>query len=631
MAPEISLLCRICLRNTSNIAAENIYDLSSSSKLSLFKMLSLICSEVFSDPMEPFSFPRSVCITCRKKVVSAYELYEKCVESDRKLRELCIVKLENTDVNFVEIPESSDSMDTPLSRYFKTEHDQIEAEAVAEDSNDITVMHPCVVKLQYDQSNESFISAKSGERHLMTNLNNESKKSNGDLSISEQNSQFADSGKHCFLCLEMFLNDASLKEHLRKIHPESHISMSDPLNECDEIKANENMLMSEENSQNQINEKQAGLCLQNFCNDTSPKRQEKKIHPDSREDYPLVHSNPLSDSQNESEGAATIENISNLEQNTQIPDTGEHCVICSKNFSSKSSLKRHLRKIHPGDRNPSNKCDEEKTDLDPAFACQLCDKKFHTAGRLREHTRRHSSRQPFLCTICGKGFNDNSNLRQHLMRHSGRKTFSCDQCPSKFYTKAEKATHMVTHTKEKRWACETCGTRFTMKNSLVKHERIHSGDRPFPCDVCDLRFAASDHLKRHKRIHTGERPYKCHFCERSYSQINDLVKHSRTHLGSDNLYQCDRCTSSFRLLTDLRDHYKVHFQSGNATKQGDSYSSEVHPKADEVRFTSLDMLKRIYEREQQRVNISEQHQRRETVTSIPVDISEIPTAEWCPQ
>ncbi|XP_058462739.1 zinc finger protein 660-like [Malaya genurostris] len=587
MESELALLCRICLRNTSNVGTENIYDSPGSNQLSLLKMLRLICAEVFSSEdnlLAPSSFPRIVCMTCKNEVVKAYELYEKCVESDRNLRKTCIVKLEKGNSDYADIQESADSFDVPVAIYFKSESDLTENEAVsntARNSEDATSEEPLT----------------------------------GDFfSMSEQNKQTRETAK------KYFPEDQGIHSSDEQKTAVLNKRITDHLNQ--------------NNEELPVSKNQCLFCLKEFCNNKSLKRHVRKFHSEklsqvSSDDNQTAHVNPSSAVINRREDATLLENISMSDQNNQISDSQTHCVLCLKRFCNGSSLQRHLKKQHPGKRHLWAKTDGIPAALDRSFACPLCDKKFQNSARLRDHTRRHSNRQPFLCTFCGKAFKDNSNLRQHLMRHSGQKSFSCDQCPSKFYTKAEKATHMVTHTKEKRWACETCGTRFTMKNSLVKHERIHTGNRPFPCDVCDLRFAAADHLKRHMRIHTGERPYKCHFCERSYSQINDLVKHSRTHLGSDNLYQCDRCESSFRLLTDLRDHYKVHFQVvvGNRP-EGEGDSIEAYTSAEgaaaEIRFTSLDMLKRIYEKTRQRTETNKIQDRRETVTSIPVDISEIP-------
>lgn len=80
---------------------EYIYKSSDPDRPSLHRMLSAVCAPVFDSEdvheqiaRESFGMPKSVCRICKLKVVAAYELYEACIEGDRKLWEMVIIQKE---------------------------------------------------------------------------------------------------------------------------------------------------------------------------------------------------------------------------------------------------------------------------------------------------------------------------------------------------------------------------------------------------------------------------------------------------------------------------------------------------------------------------------------------------------
>ena len=133
--------------------------------------------------------------------------------------------------------------------------------------------------------------------------------------------------------------------------------------------------------------------------------------------------------------------------------------------------------------------------------CQVCQKEFKYASRLRVHERIHTGDRPFKCDVCGMSF-----------------SHSCTLC-----------VHKRTHTGERPHKCKTCGTSFTHSTTLRRHERIHSGERPFTCKTCARSFTQSSHLRNHERIHTGERPHRCRECSKVFRTSACLRRHERIH------------------------------------------------------------------------------------------------------
>ncbi|XP_056318473.1 zinc finger and SCAN domain-containing protein 5A-like [Danio aesculapii] len=87
------------------------------------------------------------------------------------------------------------------------------------------------------------------------------------------------------------------------------------------------------------------------------------------------------------------------------------CVVCSKLFQSRRTLRRH-RRFHSGER---------------PHACRICLKTFILRRTLRRHQRWHLQR-PFSCTECGKSFRRWRRLRGHWRTHTAEGPFSCKHC-----------------------------------------------------------------------------------------------------------------------------------------------------------------------------------------------------------
>lgn len=130
------------------------------------------------------------------------------------------------------------------------------------------------------------------------------------------------------------------------------------------------------------------------------------------------------------------------------------CSVCSRKYSSKSSLRNHMRLHSEG----------------KYFTCSVCKKKFPSRGELEKHMRIHTGEKPFKCSICDKAFIQNSSLTVHMRGHTGEKPFSCSLCEKSYAVKSTLRMHMRKHTGEKPYSCKVCGRSFVRGTILKTHK-----------------------------------------------------------------------------------------------------------------------------------------------------------------
>ncbi|XP_056640839.1 zinc finger protein 91-like [Diorhabda sublineata] len=216
------------------------------------------------------------------------------------------------------------------------------------------------------------------------------------------------------------------------------------------------------------------------------------------------------------------------------------CDICSKTFSQKCNMKRHLLRH-----------------TDNPHKCVICLKTFPQKFHLNRHFRIDTRERPFECNVCLKTFSQKSSLKTHLLSNTEKKPFKCDICLKTFSQKIHFNTHLRGHTGEKPFKCETCFKMFSQKSSLNVHMRSHKGEKPYKCDICSKSFSHKSNLNVHLRGHTGEKPFKCDICLVSYSWKTSYITHLRSHTG-EKPYKCDICLKAFSLKIHLKVHMRIH-------------------------------------------------------------------------
>jgi len=268
------------------------------------------------------------------------------------------------------------------------------------------------------------------------------------------------------------------------------------------------------------------------------------------------------------------------------------CKVCSKGFSLKSNMERHLRSHEKPDKKPIRllklkkqvrlrregeppppkktkevlENDEEGLDCtsnkrQPGVrggCCNFCNKFYDSKTQLKIHERTHTGERPFVCQVCQKAFTSKNNLKMHLEAHSSEKPFVCDTCGQAFGRKAylrahNKQVHNVGNPAN--YSCQLCNIKFVTLMGYDKHMKIHMEEDPY-CELCNKKFKTKKKLYAHKTyVHSTEASYQCATCGSKFKTKTYLKYHEYFHLPeSERPFPCDQCDKRFALKKQLMDH-----------------------------------------------------------------------------
>lgn len=157
------------------------------------------------------------------------------------------------------------------------------------------------------------------------------------------------------------------------------------------------------------------------------------------------------------------------------------CLLCFAEFTRNSSLNRHLKQTHDGEKK---------------HICDICDKSFSEKIYLENHWRRHIGERPYLCDMCDKAFHSKLGLKYHIKTHIGDFKYECDYCPKRFLDKTNMLAHLTVHTGEKNYKCDICDKRFGTMPALIHHKVVHSEEKTYTCQ-CGKSYKHKYSLRRH--------------------------------------------------------------------------------------------------------------------------------------
>ena len=316
--------------------------------------------------------------------------------------------------------------------------------------------------------------------------------------------------------------------------------------------------------------------------------------------------------ENQNIGFEQVKEVTKLSERLEI-DMKEgnkdlECSICNKSFSSKDTLKKHLRRIHEAGK---------------SHICSECGDKFYDKRELKVHIlSMHEGKKLFRCSICKLCFIVRSNLKKHMISvhgmdnslnpfelqkmnliHEVESSLNCEQCGEKFQNKRELKMHSISvHEGKVLYRCSICNfqnqTIQGMKTHIVfDHEKknllncrpkeilrmnlFHQIEKSQTCDQCGEKFENKTELKKHKlSVHEGKQLHRCSFCTACFKISISLKRHVSTVHEKKNLlnpapkskklYQCEFCESKFGIQKFFHAHLKKVHKIDNQQNDGKS-------------------------------------------------------------
>ena len=148
------------------------------------------------------------------------------------------------------------------------------------------------------------------------------------------------------------------------------------------------------------------------------------------------------------------------------------------------------------------------------FPCFLCSKSFSQKHSLARHLRTHKSNDGHQCFNCDKRFAAIRDLRKHIdIVHLNKAEAYKKECPICHARVQQLKTHIrFIHRNEGKSSeyncvCPQCDKTFSNDYKVKRHiETVHEGVKNWQCTMCPKRFYEKKDLGRHvKGVHMGQK------------------------------------------------------------------------------------------------------------------------------
>lgn len=209
--------------------------------------------------------------------------------------------------------------------------------------------------------------------------------------------------------------------------------------------------------------------------------------------------------------------------NNRVRD--KHCHHCSKDFSEKDDLLRHLNEEHL----------EEDVGY---FQCSTCFTSFDSKNNLINHLKNSNN----MCRLCSEYFCNASDLQVHYQGHERTYKYTCHQCDSRFHNEVQYQQHTLLHQENKIDDLHKKKHTRSYKKSTKKRRSIK---RPYECVLCPKTYAHKHSLEVHIQKHNQEKVYRCNFCPSTFYSKHSFIDHMcKIHPARNSSLTENLCTFS---------------------------------------------------------------------------------------
>ncbi|XP_055635748.1 zinc finger protein ZFP2-like [Toxorhynchites rutilus septentrionalis] len=601
---QFDQVCRICMKNSDDL--QSIFGHPQDIP-ELVRDLSRV------EVLENDEFPKQICLDCMTYAGNVAEFKERCIQTDRTLREYVSETSDDRKQNILKHePELvfEEGVGIPLGpEFIKCEIDDTASEKSDEGGNTFEIAEGS------DSDSDNVDHDLDGEE---AKIARRIKKRSNRSTVTDDSddepliAKMARGTAHdCSLCEEKFTNKSHIKFHIKSDHADEKTPVADKIRQCfycpkaysnyEYLKIHLNFHRRNEwicpmcgkemkkkgkfidHLRMHANERhyKCDICEKDFTSHkyiSKHKRMHKKkgekssnskYDESSESDYdPADYNKDDDDDEEEEEEDFDLsdkeESIKNSFQPN--PDAPKNCPICNEAFERVIYVKFHLESEHiPLDESSPR-----------VHHCVTCKKNYMTFEHLMSHMKLHSEKI-WSCPECKKQFRRLDKYKDHQKIHQNDRTFLCVYCGKDFPTTKYMNRHLQTHMKEKvqkpeeEFECEVCGKKMKYKSNYTNHMKTHGPehtkqikadpDAPpkkiYLCSICGRNCGSSSNLTVHMRRHNGQAICSCSVCGKGYPRKADLVMHMRRHTG-EKPHECPTCGRGFARRDKLRIHIRTH-------------------------------------------------------------------------